>query len=270
MIISKIICPTDFSETANNALEYAVKIAKITGAELLLRNVQSISVFEIFPPKIWAEREIKIISDKLEKMCIEVNKMFEISCKYDIELTHPTLENAITKNVSSTDIIIMGTNGVDSWFQLFGGTNTFHVTQKAICPVMVIPENVSYKNIEKIVFAWDGTRESMLSLMRMEYLVKVFNPKIAVLHITKKYHESFEKKFTDMEKEWLLKFPEITFETVSDNNISSTIKEYMHVTESDLLLMISHEHGIIYNVFQQSVTRELTEDAELPLLIQHI
>lgn len=40
--MKKILCPTDFSETAQNAIAYAAKLAQTTEAMLVLFNVQSI------------------------------------------------------------------------------------------------------------------------------------------------------------------------------------------------------------------------------------
>jgi hypothetical protein len=43
--MKKILCPTDFSETAHNAIAYAAKLAKATNCELTLLNVQSMFDF---------------------------------------------------------------------------------------------------------------------------------------------------------------------------------------------------------------------------------
>ena len=64
--MKKILCPTDFSGAAQNAIAYAAKLAHALDAQLTLLNVQSL--FEFTPAEVveGKEKSIKAAALQLE------------------------------------------------------------------------------------------------------------------------------------------------------------------------------------------------------------
>ena len=56
--MKKILCPTDFSDTAQNAVAYAAKLAQAMHADLTLLNVQS--VFDFTPVEVVRGKDITL------------------------------------------------------------------------------------------------------------------------------------------------------------------------------------------------------------------
>lgn len=69
--MKKILCPTDFSEPAHNAIAYAAKLAQATNCELTLLNVQS--MFDFTPMEIIRGKEVTVagMAEQLETQSLK-------------------------------------------------------------------------------------------------------------------------------------------------------------------------------------------------------
>src|SRR5678815_4171956 len=78
--MKKILCPTDFSETANSGVVYAAKLAKATGCILTLLHVRS--VFDYAFPELNDGPIVSTdeITAQLEAQSREISQTFKISC----------------------------------------------------------------------------------------------------------------------------------------------------------------------------------------------
>ena len=86
-MIKKIICPTDFSSVANNAIEYAAKLSQVFNAELMLFHVQVISPLQEVGIMLGMGNsnlrgDSRLVANRLKEMSAEINKMFKI-CNFD-------------------------------------------------------------------------------------------------------------------------------------------------------------------------------------------
>ena len=63
-MINAILLPTDFSDVANNALEYAVKLSEKCGSELHILHIKQIPIADpSFPAEAY-----QIFIDEIEKL----------------------------------------------------------------------------------------------------------------------------------------------------------------------------------------------------------
>lgn len=276
-MIKKIVCPTDFSDAALNATEYAAKLAQLFGAELLFVNVQ-----RIIPVDAAVSLREGIGSDVLEssrdavvmlkEMSVEANKMFKISADYEVDVTSKSMEKILSSLGDDNTMIVMGTNGVDDLYQYFFGTNTYHVIKKSNCPVLVIPENVSFGSIKKIVFAWDYELKNKFSFSMLKDFMNSFNPKFIFLHISKHRTEVSNEVFKALRDEIETVLGEdnnAEFEQIFSDNIPESINEYMIKSKANLLSITYYNRGLIRNIFHGKVTKELSERVEYPILVLH-
>jgi len=98
--MKKILCPTDFSKTAESAVAYAAKLAQKTGAHLALFNVQSL-VDRTPEEAIFGEQmNAQLAYDRLEELSQEVSKVFKISCNGNVATTISGLTKVIETEAS--------------------------------------------------------------------------------------------------------------------------------------------------------------------------
>jgi nucleotide-binding universal stress UspA family protein len=275
-IMKKIICPTDFSPTANNAVEYAAKLAQKMGAELELFHAQLIYATDTVSPVIASQNMLKL-SETLKRTANEVSKTFNIICNSSVESTDDELEQAISDKSSEEDtLIVMGTNGADDVFEFIFGTNSYHVIKKTKCPVLLIPEGVQFKEIKKMVFAWDYSKNNKLSFLQVKDFIRVFSPEIVFLHIGQSNSSASIDVFQTLKSEMLnyledlekVSFARIYIDT--PETYSERMDNYIENSNSDLLAVTYYERGFFGNLFHGGVVKGLTEIAGYPLLTLHM
>src|SRR5690606_15303205 len=133
----KILVPTDFSENADNALEFAKKITKINeGSSLTL-------VFAYFSAYDFAARS-GVIVQRIEEAAHKASEEFK-SGGYKIKVEHKVIQGSVATAVTSMafredfDLIIMGTQGASGINKKLMGSNTVHVIKDSETAVLVVP-----------------------------------------------------------------------------------------------------------------------------------
>lgn len=274
--MKKLICPTDFSNAANNAIEYASKLAQKLEATIEILNFQTISPASPIASGISARENRPKAEQTLENICNEVSKTFNIFCRYKSETTTATLERAINSKAARDNIIVMGTNGIDDSYQYIFGTNTYHVIKKSKCPVWVIPEDAAYKDIKKVVFAWDYSQDNHLSFLQLETLLGIFNPEITMLHISKQKTPISDDVYRALQEEIYNTFGEkenIRFDRIYSDDpdtFAEITDNYIHDSQADLLAVSFYDRGVLRNIFHGTLVKDLSEIADYPLLVMHV
>jgi nucleotide-binding universal stress UspA family protein len=140
----KIICPTDFSDPSNLALENAIELAEHFSSELLLVHVlaplsvaptmtghSAISFSEIM-------NEMRTSTDNL------LNHMVENKIPGHIKAQTRLLEGVPAEEIShcakeeNVDLIVISSHGKSGWKRLMFGSVTDKVMRIARCPVLIV------------------------------------------------------------------------------------------------------------------------------------
>jgi nucleotide-binding universal stress UspA family protein len=276
-MIKKIICPTDFSKCADNAIEYAANLAQTFNAELLLVNVQTITVAAAaasLGEGIGAEaREgAQQASEKLKFLCAEAKDMFQIEAEFEVDLTAQSLVSTLTDLGGENSLIVMGTNGVDGMYDYFFGTQAYQVIRNAKCPVLVVPESASYSPVRKMAFAWDYNSKSEFSFSQLNEFQQAFNPYFEFLHISNHTsglgHDLFRALRDEIELV-LGKDHKVTFKQLYSDDIPGSIDSYMLESRADILAITYYNRGFIRDMFHGTVAKELSGGSEYPILVVH-
>lgn len=273
-MLKKIYCPTDLSTSANNAIEYAAKLAQASNASLHLLSVQAFFPIMAATAGVKEKEIVAEYTKTLSDMSLEVSKTFNIFCDYKLEVTTTQFEKILTDVSGPNDIIVMGTNGVDNDYQYFFGSNTYNAIKRSNCPILVIPENVTYGTIQQIVFAWDYSKESKISLTILKDYINIFNPKIILLHVSKNKTQISKDVFTALKEEIEPNDEEnksiktdFEFRQIYSENIPEAINEYMKTSAADMLTVTYYHRGVIADLFHGKVAKELSETANYPVLV---
>jgi len=260
--MKKIVIPTDFSEIAKNAAQFAISIARHTGAELIFFHAD-------------LHRE----SDELRKLKEETAKVslsnpavktgFIVSDKLFNSLTIKDIFN------NSVDLIIIGTSGekADISKKLFG-TNTSEIIEDINCAVISIPADCHYKDIQKIAYASDLSKLDH-EVAKVIDFARLFNAIIEVFHVSPVFpdlgdvekmdvHSKIEQLKHEHGYSAIKYFVE---ETSHDNQIDKGIKSFLLHHQSDLLVLFHNNVEGIDRFISSSETEKSVSQIKTPLLI---
>jgi nucleotide-binding universal stress UspA family protein len=269
--MKKILCPTDFSDTALNAIAYAAKFAKASSSMLTLVNIQSANSPSLIPEK---ELVLNAVSERLEELSKEVRQFFKISCEAEIVQSGSLLSDAIAQRAADFNLIVMGTHGVESLMEFFMGSNTYHAIRKSKIPLMLIPPDCAYSEIKSIVYAYNYLNERKLPLKQLQPWIKALQCELTVLQVNEEaisqdvVDEMKELQFIIAE-EWKGDDININFDSIRSSEIAPSIHSYIQRNQNDVLVLCTTHRNFIQEFFHKSVIKVISGIASYPVLVFH-
>jgi universal stress protein A len=140
--ITKILCPADFSEYSDQALRYAVFLAKSHGAKLLLLHViEHLHRFDHYMILALTPQEIKVkmedeANHRLRSLASEVKSRTKVETF--VREGKPCVEIIKTAKEEDVDLTVMGSHGRSGLQHILIGSVAEKVTRKAPCPVQIV------------------------------------------------------------------------------------------------------------------------------------
>jgi len=271
--MKRILCPTDFSDTAHNAIAYTAKLAQVLHSEITLLNVQS--KFDFTPAEIIQGKQMTLesVKEELEAQSLEITKVFKVACYAEVESTYRKLSAVIHDKAKGYDLVVMGTDGPDDLYQLFGGSNTYNVIAKSETPLLLIPNGYTYSEIRTMVYAYDYLRERNLPLARLVPFLKALDCKLTVLQVME---EAYSKDAEDDLKE--LQFIIRSFygdglnyeyDTIRSSEVAQSIDTYIHRNQPDALALCSVHRNLLQSLFHKSTIKNISAVCNYPVFVFH-
>lgn len=269
--MKKILCPTDFSEAADQAVAYAAALCKRIGAELTLLHVQSVFSFasdEMIKGHYSVTEESR---DQLDQMAAEVKKMFGISCVAEVEPANNSLNDVIAKRALEFDLIVMGTNGADDYYAFFFGSHSYQLAIASAIPVLLIPKGCAYQDISSIVFAFDYEHEHELPLKQLSEFSSLLEASVMVMQVKSHYRreEELNSEQIQTRTRMLYNMMDIEFITIYSDEVEEGINAYMTKNNVDVLALCSLQYTMIKTIFHKSLIKLLTSTATYPVFVFH-
>lgn len=147
--LSKILVPTDFSEVANQAVGYGVKLAETNRAKLILltvigdlplTNEEMIMLrVSVNSAKEYNKKQIDAATAKLKKL-LRPAVVQKLRVQFMVRDGKPFTEIIRAAKATNADLIVMSSHGHGRLAELLLGSTTDRVVQKAPCSVLVVRE----------------------------------------------------------------------------------------------------------------------------------
>lgn len=276
--MKRILVPTDFSENASHAIEYAAETAKAVGAELIILNVYRPPVStQSAIHAVMAEdvgRETKAAKARLKTITDTIQDEYKgLACTYDVAVGEPVPEILARASEKKVDLIVMGTQGASKVVNVLFGSNTASVIEQASCPVLCIPFNLTYKKPEKILFATNFAYSDIDGAKQLVELAKGFKSSLVFAHVVVGTEE------TDAEREVIEKFAsEIKLQTgyaqisgtvISDATINTGLDALIEKHGADMIALATRKRNVFEKLFNPSITKKYSYHTTVPLLAFH-
>lgn len=264
-----IIVSMDFSEEAENALEYAGALAKKDGAKIVLFNsfaipfhasnswlpASSISKLEKYNRQLLEKRAKKLTKKYQVKVIVESGFL------KDVELG---LEELFFKYKADLVVMGMATKSIEQ--DIFGNTTTSAILMLKY-PVLAVPVNVHYKEIDKILFACDELKEIELSVLaKIKGFTQDLKADLEVFHVENPTGGHRENEVPVVREISEFNGINYSYKSIKSENVIEAIKEEIEKTEAALLIMVPQRYGFWESMVHRSKTRMMASGLSIPLL----
>jgi nucleotide-binding universal stress UspA family protein len=276
-----ILIPTDFSEPANNAVNYAVDLSNHQDIDqLILFSQFYVSLFEHMYPSadLIQPSDNEIVAKKqeiihqLERQKATIIKRLKPGINVKIVLLASSLFRAVLNMIEKEkpDVLFVGSNNYTG-DESFIGTHMIEIAKISPVPVMIIPPAAVYKPIKNALVACDFKTLNHVSLLQRLHKIKHWpHPKLALLNVDpnkmhlKPEHPTLEIKGIVQE---LLQGYEYDIHYADDEDILHGVLNFADQNGQQIIIALPGVHSFLYSLTHQSITEGLSKDASKPVLI---
>ncbi|HQZ37493.1 MAG TPA: universal stress protein [Vicinamibacterales bacterium] len=190
MNIRRILCPVDFSDASNHAVEHAVAFARWSGARLTLLHVYP-SVGQ--PPTLPvpdaagahgpSPSELEALGDRVASM---VDADAGVIVHASVMPGQPVGAIIEEAGALAADLVVMGTHGASGFQHLILGSVTEKVLRKAPCPVLTVPlrpVSTSTRGFTRVLCAVDFSDCSQKAVALAAEVAKEAGAALTLLHV---------------------------------------------------------------------------------------
>ena len=183
-----ILAATDFSETAEAALEWASELARLQGARLELVHAVTVppAMAGFVPPGPLFDEEVRAAA--LARLGEAAVRLREIGAEVSTHLAMGIPSAAIIDRAEelSAAAIVMGTRGLTGLRHLLLGSTTERVMHRAPCPVLSVHpgDRGRHRPIRSILVPTDFSRDAELAIEAAHRLLAPLekDARLIVLH----------------------------------------------------------------------------------------
>ncbi|MEP7236527.1 MAG: universal stress protein [Ferruginibacter sp.] len=274
-VIKNIIVPIDFSETANNALEVALAMAKRHNAEIHLvhvvqpqLNVDPTGMHGAVPAlqDILLEDANKNINR--HKAAIQQNNHLVVNTLVETGSVAICVSKYVLNN--QKDLVVMGTHGVSGWNEFFLGSNAMATIKECSCPVLTIPPSFKKRTFDSILYPIRNVEGVVEKYDYVKPIIEKNDAKIHLLGVAQlndEYEVNMLSNKLKAVREAILHNNEyISYETNQSANIAAKILEVAHERNDDVMIINATLDKAWYKFFAGSYTQQIVNHSKIPVL----
>lgn len=276
--MKKILVPTDFSDNAYRAAEYAAKMGVEQHYSLHLLHCYTARSENFGASEANATDEDPLLfkADITIKQWVEKLQKEYPTLLISFSNERGLIEEFIPQEAAKSEyaVIVMGTTGTSAKKNVFWGSNTAQIIAKTTKPVIAIPDNPISTNNNKIGLLTNFQAEELITLQEF---MQVFNTNIDLdlIHIYAENDNIEEvkenlnawsfniRKFNNIQKIGYVISP--TVKTQSDlDSIPEVITQLVDKANIDMILVSKSRKSFFKRLFRSSVSKAMALDLNKP------
>ena len=276
--MQKILIPTDFSDNAWNAINYAMQLFRnkrctfyllntytpvIPSSRFMAKMIDGVSIVDAV--RNASEQGLTKTVDRIKSKYGNTNHSFETISSFNL------LVEEVKDIVDAFEInlVITGTKGASGIDEVFMGSNSVRIIKNTKrCPVLAIPQYFDFITPSEIAFATDFNRFYTMSELRpLLDLAKMFQATIRIVHV--QYGIKALSELQQFNLNMLRRYLSDTehyVHTVSElNSVSKTLEIFSQELDIHLLALLNYQHSYMEKMTREPIVKRTAFHTQIPL-----
>ena len=273
----KIVLPTDFSENAFHAIEYALRLCEKVTCVFYLVHAYTPPIYRIdyalgSPGQMGLPDDHKYMAEaSLEKLIKRIHEKFD-NPKHDFvaHSSFNTLADEIEDIVQkeNMDLVIMGTQGATGAKEILFGSNTVHVMKKSTAPVLAIPSDFDFEPPRQLLFPTDFEVEyGQANLDFLLWISKLWHAKIHIMYISSPNGMTTEQENNKAKLEGMMLEHNHESHDLPDQELIQAINVFQEKTPISMLAMVKNKHTFFERLFVEPMIKNIGLHSKVPFLV---
>jgi nucleotide-binding universal stress UspA family protein len=169
------------------------------------------------------------------------------------------------------DLVVMGMKKESAVFRrVFGSTVTALIKRSRI-PMVIVPEDAAFRDIERIVLAYDGDLapdDDVHVLDAVKQLGHRFGSQVFLVHVAdtefREIYQILNKPFRLIR---IMHTLAPVLETVRSKSVTEALQLFLEQHHAGMLALMPEKKSLLKRLFQGSTTRSVVFNSKVPLLI---
>jgi nucleotide-binding universal stress UspA family protein len=271
--MKKLIVTTDFSQSAGNAVNYAVDMALSINAELLLLHIiQTPITFSDLPLVMGLEDMMRSSETDMQHLREELvlRTAGKINIEAEVGMGGFFEELKTVCERVKPYAVIMGSQGKTAAEHLMFGSHAVNTVKHLAWPVITVPPNAAFTAVKKIGLASDLTAViETTPFEEIQMLVHDFNAELHILNTGKKQVFDADVVFESGLMQEMTMALKPTFHFIGSENTDEGIMDFAEKNQIDLLVVLPHRHNLLEGIFHKSHTKQLVLHSHVPVMSIH-
>jgi nucleotide-binding universal stress UspA family protein len=277
--MKKILVPTDFSKSAQTAIDVAADIARKANSQLIVLHVVEganggsfniegqIDTSDHWEDRIFTMKVIERGKKQLERLTEELASR-GVRVKSELRMGTPFHGMQTIIQDHNVDLVVMGTSGRSQVQEMIIGTNTEKVVRQSKCPVLTVQKKPSNPEFKSIVYATAMSKEEEVFSKIVRRTQQMYDATIHLVRVNtpgsfkrdvqvKKEMEAFAKK---------LQLKNYTLNVFNDMSEEEGIIYFADSINADMIAMATHGRTGFAHVLSGSIAEDVVSHAKRPVL----
>jgi len=277
--MKKIIVPTDFSFASKDAYLFALQIAEKLNVAVEVVHIYSGSFNTQRPYTVKAGMgRYEALMDDL-KTFVEVEEAGNVAVKTKVSVGYKAIGGATQKNLiklsdePDTLLLVMGMTGASISKERIFGSVSREISEKANCPVLLVPKEINFKGFKNILFASDYDSVEEKFLRQAVDFAKPFKSTLHFIHVQEENDWDLNIELEDRLFKYLFAEgdPKFAFNmaTIDAKTVTKGLNQYIKENDIDLAIMVAHKRNLWERIMQKSITKAMAITTKVPILVYH-
>jgi len=273
MSASKILVPIGFSEQSIIALGQAFNLAKIKNSDVILLSViEGQSMIESL-----------FLDDKSDELKAKVKSKLEdiasvYSSKYGVDVDTMVAKGRVYEEVNkvadmiSADLIVMGTNGVNSKSK-FIGSNAEKVVRLSKCPVITIKGKSHRDGCENIILPLDLEKQTKEKVTYALEYARYWDATIRIVSVVLRDNNEVRSKLIkniNQVEQFILdagvKCTSAIVEGEKKRNLGDFVFDYEKKFDADMIMIMTKKEELTLSNNISVTARYIINNSDIPVM----
>lgn len=276
--MKNILVPTDFSENAQKASEYAAGLANWCGAAIHL--VHACMLLEGKPGENQSMRDLynKTELDKKKKELLYQQYILEEkypAISTECRLFTGPVDEVLVQFIRNheTDLVVMGTKGASGISGALLGSVTASFFHKSPIPVLAIPTGYVHFQPANIVLATQSFEQDKKILDPVFEMADIFGVPVHVFAFESDNDSDIAIAQRTLKLEQYIGFLQKSYPLagiqaaqIVGDDFKEAMEEYSKENHTGIICMATHKRNLWGKVFKPSLTKKIAFQTKIPLL----
>jgi nucleotide-binding universal stress UspA family protein len=280
--MKNILVPVDYSVHSDHAVRYAIEMAKKINAAIHFCHGLEISQFNsmagvmAWSAEIFSKMQVDAEED-LRKYIQQLKNELLLKDLYFPKITYSIETGSVKQFIAQLiekqhfDLVIMGVAGAGKLARFFLGSNSRDVIEKTNVPILLIPKEANYQQINKIAFATDLRESDLNAIHSLARLFCLYTPEILLAHVDEQHQNSndpnsqvnlFLNRVTCK-----INYSKIYYRHINAAKVDEGLQWLIQNGQINMMVMVHRHPSIFTRILNGSHTQKLAKTIQLPLLV---